>query len=181
MKPPLSSTGQGSSAICRAAGLIAAFCAAVSLLSIMVLMLLDVSGRYLFNSPVPGAAEIIELAMGITVFSALPLVTARNEHIRLDYLSQALHGRVQAFTNAIVGTISTAGMGLLAWRIAEKALTLQRYGDTTPFLRIPISPIAWFITVCAAAAALIFLWHALRFWYQAIAGASHPDQEGHAS
>lgn len=166
--------------LARAAELTAALCAALSLFSIMLLMLMDVAGRYLFNAPVPGAAEIIELAMGITVFSALPLVTARNEHIRLDYLGQSMRGRAQNLTHAIVASISTAGMGLLAWRIAEKALTLHRYGDTTPFLRIPIAPVAWFITACAAAATLIFLWQGLRFWYQAIAGSAAAGEE-HAS
>ena len=163
--------------LCNAARLAAGLCAALSLAGIMFLMLIDVAGRYLFNSPLPGAAEIIELAMGITVFAALPLVTAGNEHIRLDYLINAVRGRAQALANALVTSISVAGMGLLAWRIADKTLTIARYGDTTPFLKIPMTPIALFISVCAASAALIFLLQALRFWRQTITGTPSPEQE----
>lgn len=159
---------------------VAGACAAISLASIMFLMLIDVTGRYLFNAPIPGAAEIIELAMGITVFAALPLVTARNEHIKLDYLSQAARGRVHALINALATCISVAGMGLLAWRITDKALTVARYGDTTPFLKIPIAPIALFIALCAAVSALIFVLQALKFWRQTITGpsnAAHQEQK----
>ncbi len=165
----------------HAARLAAGACAALSLFGIMLLMLLDVAGRYLFNSPVPGAAEIIELAMGVLVFAALPLVTAANEHIRLDYLSQAVRGRAQALTNALVTSISAGGMGLLAWRIADKALTVARYGDTTPFLRLPMAPIAVFIAFCAAVSAFIFVLQALAFWRQTVVGAPASQHKGQAS
>ena len=169
------------SGLARTAQTAAGACAAIALASIMFLMLIDVTGRYLFNAPLPGAAEIIELAMGVCVFAALPLVTASNEHIRLDYLSNAVRGRVQALTNALVATISAAGMGLLAWRIADKALSIARYGDTTPFLKIPMAPIALFIALCAAISALIFLIHALRFWQHTITGRPSAAQKGHTS
>ena len=167
--------------LARAAQTVAGACAAIALASIMFLMLIDVTGRYLFNAPLPGAAEIIELAMGVCVFAALPLVTASNEHIRLDYLSNAARGRVQALTNALVGTISAAGMGLLAWRIVDKALSIIRYGDTTPFLNIPMAPIALFIALCAAISALIFLMQALRFWQHTITGAPSITQKSQKS
>ncbi|WJJ92541.1 TRAP transporter small permease [Neopusillimonas aromaticivorans] len=169
------------SGLARTAQTAAGACAAIALASIMFLMLIDVTGRYLFNAPLPGAVEIIELAMGVCVFAALPLVTASNEHIRLDYLSNAVRGRVRALTNAIVATISTAGMVLLAWRIVDKALSIARYGDTTPFLKIPMAPIALFIALCAAISALIFLMQALRFWQHTITGTPSTAQKGQTS
>ena len=177
--PPADSGGKRG--LAQAASLVAGICAALSLFSIMMLMLVDVAARYAYNSPVPGAAEIIELLMGITVFAAMPLVTASNEHIKLDYLTQALKGRVQAFTNALVTSISAGGMGLIAWRIADKAITVARYGDTTPFLRIPIGPIAYFIAFCAAVCTLIFFVQALTFWYQTVVGTPANAHKGQPS
>lgn len=160
---------------------VAGGCAALALTGIMFLMLIDVTGRYLFNAPIPGAAELIELAMGVTVFSALPLVTASKEHIRLDYLSQVTRGRAKALTNAVVTTLSTAGMTLLAWRIIDKALAIARYGDTTPYLKVPMAPIALFIALCASVSALIFLLQALQFWHQTLTGTTHPEHKGQPS
>jgi len=180
-------------------------CAAVALLGIMLLMLVDVAGRYLFNAPVPGAGEVIELLMGITVFAALPLVTARGEHVRLDYLERALQKRaakqagekpahnqpdsrqerrvcvhprgwvsginwasLAALADAVVVSLSAAVMLLLAWRLALKAQTVWRYGDSTPFLNIPVAPVAMFISVCAAACAVIFLLQGGQAWWRVL-------------
>ncbi|MCK9513008.1 MAG: TRAP transporter small permease [Pigmentiphaga sp.] len=167
--------------LARAAGFAAALCAAVALAGIMFLMLIDVTGRYLFNSPVPGAAEIIELAMGITVFAAMPLVTARDEHIRLDYFDHLMRGRARPMVRGVIEWISAVGMGVIAWRVAEKAVTVINYGDTTPFLRIPVGPVALFIALCAGVSALIFLLHGAQQWRQAIVGDAGSTPGGQAS
>lgn len=150
--------------------LAAAFCSAIALAGMMILMLIDVAGRYWFNSPVPGAGELIEQAMGITVFAALPMVTARNEHIQLDYFSNAMRGRVRQIVNALIQLSSAAIMGLIAWRLVVKALSVIHYGDTTPFLRWPIAPTAVLIAACAVLAALIFALAALRLFGQVLLG-----------
>lgn len=157
----------------RGAEGIAAVCAALALAGIMFLMLVDVTGRYLFNAPVPGAAEIIELAMGVTVFAALPLVTARDEHIRLDYFDHWLRGRLRPAVRALVELISAGVLGLIAWRLAEKSLTVMQYGDSTPFLRVPVAPVAWFITACAAVSTVIFLFHAWQQGRLLLVGSRH--------
>ncbi len=144
----------------RSAYLIAALCAACALGGIMILMLIDVTGRYLFNSPVPGAAEIIELAMGVMVFAALPLVTARNEHVRLDYFDHALPALLRPWLAVLVELISAATLGLIGWRLFDKAATVIRYGDSTPFLKIPVAPIALFLAATTAIAAAIFVMQA---------------------
>jgi len=158
----------------RMASMAASGCAAASLFGIMLLMLMDVAGRYLFNAPVPGAGEVIELAMGITVFAALPLVTVKGEHVRLDYLSRAVQGRgggrMAALVEAVVVSISAAVMVLLAWRLMIKTETVWRYGDSTPFLNLPVAPVALLISACAAACAGIFLLQGARAWRQALVG-----------
>src|SRR5690606_20224429 len=143
------------SAFIQGGEFVAAVCAATALGGIALLMVVDVTGRYLFNSPVPGAAEIIELAMGIMIFAALPLVTARDEHVRLDYFDHFVPARVRPLVQAIATLISAFVLAVLAWRIFDKALTVIRYGDTTPFLNIPVAPVALFLAVTAAAAAVI--------------------------
>lgn len=160
---------------CRVTG----WCAAAALAAIMLLMLCDVTGRYVFNAPVPGAGELIELAMGVVVFGALPLVTVQNKHIQLDYFSRAIRGRVQSAVNALIALINTGVMAVLAWRILDKALTVYQYGDSTPFLRIPVAPVAFFITACAVLAAIAFLFlsaQSLRSIFRSPAKAHHNAQ-----
>ncbi len=165
----------------RLGAALAGLCAAVALAAIMFLMLVDVTGRYVFNSPVPGAGEVIELLMGVVVFAALPLVTAANEHIRLDYFDKMLSGRIQPLARALVDLLSAGIMGLLAWRLIVKTQTIMRYGDSTPFLNVPVTPVAIFISVCAVASALIFLYQAMISVRAVITGAPVPPvNEGRA-
>lgn len=161
---------------CRITG----WCAAAALAAIMLLMLCDVTGRYVFNSPIPGAGELIELAMGVVVFGALPLVTARNDHIQLDYFSRAIRGWVQSLVNAFIALINMVVMAVLAWRIIDKALTVYQYGDSTPFLRVPVAPVAFFISACAVLSAAAFLILGVQSLGQIFRGskAARPDVKG---
>lgn len=149
---------QGWAGVLRRVGYLAAgVCSAVALAGIMLLMLVDVTGRYVFNSPVPGAGELIELAMGIVIFAALPLTTAHGEHVKLDYLEGWLRGAAQRVLRFAAETVTAAIVGFLAWRVAAQAVTILHYGDKTPFLGIALGPIALFIAAATAITALIFL------------------------
>ncbi|MCI2807774.1 TRAP transporter small permease [Eoetvoesiella caeni] len=154
----------------RAGYLAAGLCAAISLAGIMLLMLVDVTGRYAFNSPVPGAGELIELAMGIVIFSALPLTTAHGEHVKLDYLDGWLRGAAQRVVRFSALGITAAIVAFLAWRVAAKAATIIHYHDTTPFLGIALAPVAIFISAATAITALIFLAEA----FASLSGAARP-------
>lgn len=130
-------------------------CAALTLGAIVVLMVVDVTARYLFNSPVPGAGEVIELAMAVLVFSALPMTTLRREHVTLDYVETMLPAAVRRVTSKLTDIATAAIIGFLAWRLAVKSATIISYGDTTPYLQWPIAPIAIFVSVMAGATALL--------------------------
>jgi len=62
--------------------------AAVALFAIMVLTLVDVSGRKLLSSSVPGSLELTELLMVVVIFAGLPLVSLRGEHVVFDCTGQ---------------------------------------------------------------------------------------------
>ena len=71
------------------AGRLLGVVAAIDLFAMMMLTFIDVTGRKLtgtvaFAKPVYGAYEITELLMGVLIFSALPLVTAREGHVTID-------------------------------------------------------------------------------------------------
>ena len=68
------------------AGRVLGTVAATVLFAMMVLTFVDVTGRKLFTRPVYGAYEITEFLMGMLIFCALPLVTAREGHVSIDVL-----------------------------------------------------------------------------------------------
>ena len=49
--------------------------ASVVLFLLMLITCIDVVGRYLFASPLPGATELTEVGLAIMVFAAIPVIT----------------------------------------------------------------------------------------------------------
>ena len=128
---------------------------AVVLFALMLLTCVDVLGRYSFNSPVPGASELVQFAMGLLVFGALPLVTARRGHVIVGLLEMALADRVARLQRVAASLTGAIGLGVLAWRLLLVGFDLAAYDDTSSFLRIPLAPMAYAMAALSALAAAI--------------------------
>ena len=121
----------------------------------MVLTTIDVVGRYVFNSPLPGTQEITQLLLALLVFAAAPLVTAERSHITTDLFDKVIKGRVRSVRNAIVFLLSALASAVLAWRFMEQASQMSSMSGATPVIRIPIGPFLYFCAVMAGVSALI--------------------------
>ncbi|MBL27048.1 MAG: C4-dicarboxylate ABC transporter permease [Rhodospirillaceae bacterium] len=128
--------------------------AAAALLAMMVLTVIDVVGRYGFDSPVPGAFELTELLMAVLIFGALPIVSAQGRHIAITLIEDRLPARVRIGLGRIVDAIATLVLALMAWRLAVLAGDFQAYGEVTSYLRIGLAPFAWFAALGCLLAAI---------------------------
>jgi len=123
----------------RAAARLLGYAAAVVLLAIMLLTCADVAARYLFNSPLRGGFELTEMLLAVLIFSALPLVTLRNEHVTVDLFDSVTPDwllRIQNFIACAIGVVCT---GYLAWRLWVRADTMLAYGQTTAELKFMLA------------------------------------------
>src|SRR5204862_4333233 len=60
------------------------YLAAAFLAAMMLLTVADVALRAVFNRPIHGTFELIELCLACTIFVALPAVFLRDEHLVVD-------------------------------------------------------------------------------------------------
>lgn len=127
------------------------------LFALMALTFADVAGRYLFNSPLPGTAELTELGMGIVIFGGLPLVTARRSQITVTLFDRFIPERAVSIMDGLIALFSSVVLAVFAWRIGAEAAYRGGFGDMTPYLHLPIAPFAWFMCAMAAASMLIVL------------------------
>jgi TRAP-type C4-dicarboxylate transport system permease small subunit len=68
---------------------------------------IDVAGRYIFNKPVQGGFELIELLMAVVVGCGIAVTTAADDHISVDSLFDklpSLGGRLLRIFSAVVST-----------------------------------------------------------------------------
>lgn len=130
-------------------GLIAAFVMAVTFVGVVM--------RYGLRSPLMGGFEMIEIGMGLIVFTALPWMVRQGGNIRVTVLSDMFPtwlGRLADFTGQIVGAVL---MGFIAWRVWLQGDRLLTYNEVTMELRVPKGLIAQGMSVMLALTAVAFL------------------------
>jgi TRAP-type C4-dicarboxylate transport system permease small subunit len=137
--------------------------AAVVLFVLMMLTVVDVVGRDVFNAPLPGGFELTELMMAVLVFAALPAVTQRESHIVIDLLDFLTPRWLVVPRQVAIYVLCAAVLGLWSWRTWAWGDRMARYGDVTEFLKIPLAPVSYFISVLSAATGAIFLLLAWRY------------------
>ncbi len=130
---------------------------ALALFAIMVLTLLDVSGRKLLNASIPGSLELTELLMVAVIFAAMPLVSLHGEHVVFDSLDPLLERWVRRAQGLVVEVICAGVLGGVSWLMWDKANQLAEYGDTTAQLGIAQGPFVHAMSVLLALTALVHL------------------------
>lgn len=125
--------------------------------SLVCITVIDVAGRYLMNRPLAGAAEWVELAMGLMIFGGMFQAAARSEHIRIDLLDQVWS---PAALHRLLNLARFASAGLLAflgWRLWGKGREMAEFADVSSYLGVPLAPIAFTMTAACILAALAYV------------------------
>lgn len=122
-----------------------------------VLVTISVVGRWLFNRPVPADYELVEVAIGVAVFSFLGYTQARNGHIAVDTFTLALPSRVTRVIDGGWDLVLAACLAFFAWGLLTGGLEARQYGTTLIQLPWPIWPVYLTCAVLAAFASVIGL------------------------
>lgn len=131
--------------------------AAIDLAAMMTLTFLDVTGRKFFASPIYGAYEITEFMMGVLIFSALPLVTARENHVTIDVFDHFIAPHIGRWQRVVVNLLSTVVLAFLGWRLWILSASHLRTNEVTMTLHIPHGPFSRAFAVLAVIAAVACL------------------------
>lgn len=131
------------------------FLAATVLMLLMIVTFIDVTGRYLFLAPLPGAFEMTEIMMAMLIFAGLPLVSRANQHVTVNLIIGLLSPKIRHFQRLITQIIMALVFGVMAWRMWIKAVEMLVQGDETAYLLIPIAPVAFFMTILLGVSSLI--------------------------
>ena len=148
--------------------------AALLLISMMALTFVDVWGRYIFNSPVPGGFEVTELKLATLIFAGLPLVTIGGEHITVDLIEFSVSPTLERVREGVVSLVCAFMTAVLSREMWFKALEQLDYGDETAVLHIPVYPVTFFMCFTAALTCLVLVVLA----FQQVFGSRKPQASG---
>jgi TRAP-type transport system small permease protein len=132
---------------------------------IVVLTFADVFARYVFSSPIRGSVEIIEYAMAMVIFAALPLVTRHRGHVSVSLIDGLVTGQARHFKLVLFDAISAFALGVLTWRLGLHGMEELRSGSSSIVLNLPHAPLSFVLTAFAGLSTLVVLmliWRTLR-------------------
>ncbi|CAN5915441.1 hypothetical protein BH11PSE3_BH11PSE3_38810 [soil metagenome] len=108
--------------------------------ALMWLTMAEVLGRRLFNSPVPGAIDYIEVGMVAFAFMGAAYCQRQGGHVRMDLLVANLKGRLLWSVEALAILIAVAYVGIIVWASAQDAWRSFALGDETLDAHVPVWP-----------------------------------------
>ena len=128
---------------------------ALIIFTIMAVTAADVVGRYFFSAPMKVAYEVTQSGMALVIFGALPLVTARYEHVSTALFTHSF-GRIGRLVRyGSVALTCAIACGIFAWRLWAQAGMDADVGTTLPVSHLPFYPVSYFMAVLAAATSII--------------------------
>ncbi|WP_374665836.1 TRAP transporter small permease [Ramlibacter sp.] len=127
----------------------------VALAVLMLVVLVDVAGRNLFNRPLPWGTELLEVVLAVMVFALYPLLALRATHIVVDLIPVPAALRLpQRLLSALVGAVL---FGVIAYCTGRQAVRSATYGDASALLKIPTAWVLWGMCALSVVTALAFL------------------------
>jgi len=126
----------------------------------MAFICAEVVMRYGFNSPIPGHLEGSELLVPIIVFFAVSYTQARNGHVGMTLVTDALPAKVRRIVEMVTLLLSMGICSILSYFGAKYAYGLWDYDDVT------MTPPYWHTWPSAAAISLGYGMMAVRMWLQ---------------
>ena len=130
---------------------------ALTALGMVFLTVGDVIGRYFLNAPIAGATELTRLGMAVVIFTALPIISARGEHICVDLFDRFYSPKIARYRDAVINILFAIGLAYLLPKFNILAQRVMRYGEYTEYLQIPLFYVNYFLLFWVAVSALALL------------------------
>ncbi len=132
---------------------IAGFC-------IVVMMLLIVSNiilRAVFKQPLVGTIDYVNILIALTIGLSIAYCAVQDGHIAIEFFIDKMPASVAAVIKSMVNLIAVIFWGFAAWYMMGFASSMNANGQVTATSQIPLSPVAYIITLGLMAICLVIL------------------------
>lgn len=109
-----------------------------ALIVLMMVTVLDVFLRYVFNRPIRGSYDIVECMLLIFVFHGMAAGFFGRRNIAIDLIDTFAGARAVALLIRLADVLSVVVLLLIFWAMLNPAMQIYQYGDTKLELRLPI-------------------------------------------
>ncbi|WP_258360447.1 TRAP transporter small permease [Moorella sulfitireducens] len=156
-------------AFIEATGALLRVCQILGMILVLTLMLLTVthvSGRYLFKHPLIGVVEISSLMVLTLVFLTGPYNFLIDRHIKVDMILERLSVKTRIIIEFFMHCLALITACLAFWGTLRQSEMMIHSGQTTDILRIPYYPFYYVTTFGWALCVVAILTRMLKFFIQ---------------
>ena len=133
---------------------IAAFCVAAT----MAVVVLNIILRTLFNRPLLGTVEYVNILTAVTIGLALAYCAFCDGQIAVDFLMEKLPLRLQATSEIITGILAFGFWALVARYMLDYSYEMLTTGLVSSTVQIPMYPVSYLIALGLLALCLVILY-----------------------
>jgi TRAP-type C4-dicarboxylate transport system permease small subunit len=123
------------------ARIVALYCGGIALAALMTVIIVDVTGRYLFNRPLFGALDLATVLLVLVVACAIGYGGRTGAHVTADMVSTLVGPRFEFFSGVAVKLAAAAMVSVWSWRLFVTGNVARRLGESTQLLNIPFEPV----------------------------------------
>jgi TRAP-type C4-dicarboxylate transport system permease small subunit len=130
----------------------------VALIVSILIVCIDVGGRYLLNSPLKGGYEILTLVLIIMVGAAILYTTLHRGHVGVDLLVVTLPRRMRIVVGMVGSVLGFLSWGILAYYTFLRSAQAFAIDERTPsLLRLPVAPFYLVLAITTFLCSLAYL------------------------
>lgn len=120
---------------------------AVSLVSMMFVTCVDVTGRF-FGYPILGSVEIVSILATFSIGMGLAFTHETDGHVGVEIIVRLLPDKTQTIISVCANFLSVCLFAILTWRMLVYAGTLRESGEESMNLRLPEYLVVYVMSFC---------------------------------
>ncbi len=115
-----------------------AFVGGLVFIALVVMSVCSIVGRKLFNAPVPGDVEVLQMSAAFASATFFAYCHLTHGDVKVDFFTSHMSSSRRLFLDS-AGSLLVGLIGaLLAWRTAVGALSLKEAGELSAVLEMPV-------------------------------------------
>jgi TRAP-type transport system small permease protein len=120
---------------------VALYCGGILLFTLMGVIVVDVTGRYLLNRPLYGSLDLSITLLVLIVASAIAYGGRTGAHVTADMFTTLAGPRFEWINGIFIKLFAAVITAIWCWRLFVTGRTAARLGESTLLLNIPFEPI----------------------------------------
>jgi len=121
----------------------------------VIVTVVDVTLRYVFNSPIFGAEDFSSLSLSIVVSAAIAYSGRTGGQVSVELFVNLMGPRITVWTDFIVRIFTIAMLAIMVWRLIVSGIDASKYGEASFALLIPFEPFFYILAASMFLYALV--------------------------